>query len=368
MGIMTTDKIFLVGKDEEHLTPMEETAYDTEGVLQEVLARYPDLLAGDQIDPENPRRWLLVAREMGVPGDVDESGRWSLDLLFLDQDGVPTFVECKRASDTRIRREVIAQMLDYAANGTAYWGINALLQAATETANGRNRLLDDEIRALLQDGEADIAGFWQKVDDNLQRGKVRLVFVADKIPKELRRLVEFLNDKMADVEVLAVEIKQYKGKDQRALVPRVVGLTEKAKDRKTGDSRRWKTDRERFLLSCPPESRATLEMVIDRAVSKGYIIYWGEINFSVRAQLSQEQRVFTFAYGLLSGRFQVYLKDWPIPDTENKDLRQKLMQFGIFQKSGQWTLDAKLDAKAIAKMPQIYEFLLEQMDRIVSRY
>ena len=85
-------------------------------------------------------------------------------------------------------------------------------------------------------------------------------------------MVEFLNDKMADVEVLAVEIKQYKGKDQRALVPRVVGLTEKAKDRKTGDSRRGKTDRKRFLLSCPPESRATLEMVIDRAVSKGYII------------------------------------------------------------------------------------------------
>jgi len=46
--------------------------------------------------------------------------RWDLadgvlDHLLLDQDGIPTFVECKRASDTRIRREVVAQMLDYAA-------------------------------------------------------------------------------------------------------------------------------------------------------------------------------------------------------------------------------------------------------------
>ena len=121
-------KIFLVGKDEEDLTPMEETAYETEDVLQIALERYPDLLPGDQINPEAPRRWLLVAREMGIPGEIDAADRWSLDHLFLDQDGRPTFVECKRASDTRSRREVIAQMLDYAANGTAYWGANRLRQ------------------------------------------------------------------------------------------------------------------------------------------------------------------------------------------------------------------------------------------------
>jgi hypothetical protein len=44
---------------------------------------------------------------------------WSLDHLVVDQDAVPTFVEVKRASDTPARREVVAQMLDYAANGRA---------------------------------------------------------------------------------------------------------------------------------------------------------------------------------------------------------------------------------------------------------
>ncbi|MCL4486666.1 MAG: hypothetical protein M1570_00865 [Chloroflexi bacterium] len=364
-----TAKIFLIGKDEENLTPMEETAYETEDVLQTALARYPDLLAGDQIDPEDPRRWLLVAREVGIPGDVDETGRWSLDHLFLDQDGVPTFIECKRASDTRSRREVIAQMLDYAANGTVYWDMSDLRQAAAETAKGRNRLLDDEIRALMRDDAADVEGFWQKVADNLRHGKVRLVFVADRTPKELRRLVEFLNEKMADVEVLAVEIKQFKGKDQRALVPRVVGLTEEAKDRKTGDGRSGTTGRGRFLSTCPPETRSLFEMILDQAVSRGYIIYWGKVGFSVRARLSKEQRVLTFAYGWPSGNFQVYLGLLPIPDTENKALRQKLMTYGIFREAGEKTLDAKLDAKAIAKMPEVYEFLLEQMDRIiVSEY
>ena len=106
---MKNAKIFLV-EGKRKLTPMTETAYEREDDLQALLADYPDLLPGDQIDPENPRRWLLVARELGVPGSEEETGRWSLDHLFLDQDGTPTFVECKRAADTRARREVVAQI------------------------------------------------------------------------------------------------------------------------------------------------------------------------------------------------------------------------------------------------------------------
>ena len=59
---MDSAKIFLVDDQQEGLIPMTETAYVTEDVLQDLLARYPDLLPGDQIDPENPRRWLLVSR------------------------------------------------------------------------------------------------------------------------------------------------------------------------------------------------------------------------------------------------------------------------------------------------------------------
>src|SRR4026209_922941 len=107
--------IFLVG-EAGTLAPMQETDYVNEAELQSLLARYCDLLPGDQIDPEEPRRWLFIGREVGVPGGEGEADWLSLDHLFLDQDAIPTFVECKRASDTRARREVVAQMLDYAAN------------------------------------------------------------------------------------------------------------------------------------------------------------------------------------------------------------------------------------------------------------
>src|SRR5207244_2650223 len=112
--------VFLM-QDSGILVEMREASYDSEALLQELLATYPSLLAGDQINAEAPRRWLLVTREMAVPGEQDGAGRWSLDHLFLDQDGIPTLVEVKRSTDTRLRREVVGQMLDYAANAVVYW-------------------------------------------------------------------------------------------------------------------------------------------------------------------------------------------------------------------------------------------------------
>jgi hypothetical protein len=46
--------IFLIQTDGE-LVEMTEQPYDTEDVLQRLLAKYPNLLAGDQMDPDKPR-------------------------------------------------------------------------------------------------------------------------------------------------------------------------------------------------------------------------------------------------------------------------------------------------------------------------
>src|SRR5947209_2037711 len=109
--------VFLM-QDDGSLVEMRERPYDSEALLQEFLVSYPSLLAGDQINQDSPRRWLLVSREIAVPCEQDGAGRWALDHLFLDQDAIPTLVEVKRGTDTRLRREVVGQMLDYAANAT----------------------------------------------------------------------------------------------------------------------------------------------------------------------------------------------------------------------------------------------------------
>jgi hypothetical protein len=101
-------------------------------ILQTLLAKYPSLLTGDEDNEEGPRRWLLVKRETRVPMEEGGGRRWSLDHLFIDQEAVPTLVEVKRSTDTRIRREVVGQMLDYAANGVVYWPIDRLRSDFTE--------------------------------------------------------------------------------------------------------------------------------------------------------------------------------------------------------------------------------------------
>ena len=88
------DNIFLI-QGEDQIVQMESQPYDSEALLQTLLAKFPDLLAGGQIDSASPRQWLLIKREMGIPAEEDAADRWSVDHLFIDQDAIPTLVEVK---------------------------------------------------------------------------------------------------------------------------------------------------------------------------------------------------------------------------------------------------------------------------------
>jgi hypothetical protein len=207
-----------------NLIQMSEQDYATEAELQALLADHPDLLSADG----EPHRWLLVAREFGIASEVDGSNRWSVDHLFLDELGTPTLVEVKRSTDTRIRREVVGQMLDYAANALSYWDLETI-RARFEANLGDTD--PAEVIAMALGTEIDPDAFWQDVGTNLAAGRLRLVFVADVIPDELRAIVEFLNQQMSPADVLAVEIRQYvdgSGKHQ-TLVPRLIGETQSAR-------------------------------------------------------------------------------------------------------------------------------------------
>ena len=207
------------------LRSMRPAAPPDEDALQDLIARHPEIIAG------RGEPLLLITREQGVPDQLDGSHRFSLDNLFVTRSAVPVLVEVKRATDTRLRREVVGQLLDYAANGTAYWSPGLLEaefrreagEAAEETL--REFLSDDD----LADGGAD---FWQQVDANLEAGRVRLVVAADVIPRELARVVEFLNEQMR-ATVLAVELTYYEGESGlRTLVPKIIGETAKTNSTK----------------------------------------------------------------------------------------------------------------------------------------
>lgn len=273
-----TRSIYLIDH-QNALTELREQPYDSEALLQQLLADHPGVLAGNAGGTVD-QRWLLVTREASVPDEFGVS-RWAVDHLFLDQDAVPTLVEVKRSTDTRIRREVVGQMLDYAANAVAYWPIDRL-RAAFEARCAKEKLSAAEQLADVINGSAlDESTFWQRAKTNLQAGRIRLVFVADAIPRELQRVVEFLNEQMDPAEVLALEVRQYVADGMRTLVPTLLGQTAEAQQRKgtTGLTVQSQWDEEKFLQhlasgsagATEPVARELLEWSKDRADD----VWWG---------------------------------------------------------------------------------------------
>src|SRR4051812_946322 len=205
---------------------MTETAFDAEDLLQALIAQHPEMLA-DENAGQGPL--LLVRREAAVADHQDAGGRWSLDHLYVDGEGVPTLVEVKRSSDTRGRREVVAQMLDYAANAATSWSTEQLRVWLEENAQRRGTNADEALREAFDTDDPD--AYWARVRTNLSAERLRLIFVSDAIGPELRRIIEFLNGQMTDTTVLAIEVKQYvdEAGTQQTIVPRVVGQTQQAR-------------------------------------------------------------------------------------------------------------------------------------------
>jgi len=265
--------IFLRVGDE--LALLEETPYDSEDVLQEALANYPEVLAGPTTEGDGDARLLLISREMGVPIAEQGPANFSLDHLFIDHECVPVLVEVKRSSDTRIRREVVGQMLDYAANAVKHWPLSLIRQALEARAVQENTAVEAmlaELRPGLEPEE-----FWNSVDSNLIAGRIRMIFVADVVPPELVRVIEFLNEQMNPAEVLGVELRQFVSGISVAYVPRVVGRTSAAVGAKNPSGRQW--TRESFLEAararCSQAEVALIEKLFAHVETQGVKLSWG---------------------------------------------------------------------------------------------
>ena len=222
-------QVYVVGDDGRTVAMERIQCKNEDAELQQLLENNHDLLPGDQINPEDPRRWLLVRREMPVEDPSSGDSRWSIDFLFADQSGTPTFVECKRFLDTRSRREVVAQMLEYAANGHYYWTTDLLRRYASESAEKRGMDLEEAVRSVTADETGSVDDFLESMVNNLREGQVRLVFFLEEAPHELRSIVDFLNKQMERSEVLIVEAKQYRIDGVRVVAPSLFGYTEEAR-------------------------------------------------------------------------------------------------------------------------------------------
>ena len=278
------ERIFVQGR-EGQLDSLEEERFSSEEELQMLLAARPELLDGEQMNPDAPRRWIVVAREQGIAQAAGEGDWWSVDHLLVDQDAIPTLVEVKRGANPEIRRTVVGQMLEYAAHARLSWNADSIRRAFENTTGAGDRSPQEVLGELLQsDSEPDADAFWQQVATNLDAVRLRLLIVADNIPAPLKQVAEFLDDQMPNVEVRTVEIKRFQNHSMQILVPRVFGGGSKGS--RTASAPTPRLTREVFLDEFPDEAtREAAIRLLDIAQDKG-VVSWGQTSVAIKAQCS----------------------------------------------------------------------------------
>lgn len=201
-----------------------------EEALQTLLEKHPQVIPSTQISSDAPPIFVLLRREMPV-------GTWSLDHLFVDQYGVLTLVEAKLIQNPQSRREVIGQILEYAANAVKLWSDGAIREMAMRHYADKDEDLDEKLAEVF--GESfDASRFWASVENNVSKGVLRLIIAGDQISPNVRRMIEYLGNEMENVEFYGLELTCY-GEDDSdlILVPRLIGQSQRNMDKKASGPR-----------------------------------------------------------------------------------------------------------------------------------
>ncbi|TET22989.1 MAG: hypothetical protein E3J71_04025 [Candidatus Stahlbacteria bacterium] len=216
-------RIMVRSKGEKGWKPLDESHYDSEAHLQELLNKDISLIP---IEPP----LLTCASEFGLPG----SG--ATDIVAVDQDGAITIVECKLAKSHEVRRMVIGQLLEYAAFLTKM-PVDDFLERFDELAKAP---LFGTLAEKLEDFEESM--FKENLADNLKQGRFTLIVAVDSINEELREIILYLNAH-SDCTVGALELEYFKDDKRELLVPRLYGGPEvkeaTGKQRPTAKRRKW---------------------------------------------------------------------------------------------------------------------------------
>jgi hypothetical protein len=194
---------------------IERWAYATEDELERFLLENPDFIAGERADV-----WTVWARQVG--GHLGNQ----LDLLGLGSDGSITIVECKLGANREERREVVAQVLEYAAG---LWKME--LDRFRETFRrqhpaGRDpfELLTDQAPSEAADTGWDVEQAKQICAENLRYGRFRLVVAVDEISDRLRLIVDYVNTRgQGELKLVATEMPRYGGPGAGVVAPVVYG-------------------------------------------------------------------------------------------------------------------------------------------------
>jgi len=342
-------------RDHDRFEVLDESDFTAEVALQEALKRNPEVLPVADLELNEV---VVVGREVALPVGA-------IDLLLVDSTGRVIVLETKLSSNPELRRQVVAQLLDYGASlwrsaptlrqfealALRYWGSAACEDARVKPAKTLQEGLEPVFRELCGE-DWDYAAFQAALEDNLANGQHVLLIVASGLMDGLSRdLLQYLNICL-QVPVYGVEIDMFQTEARQLIVPRGVRYT--ARPRSTLPPRR--TDRDKFLAACTPAAGKFFGQVLDEAESKGLEIYWGQVGFSVRIPV---EPVCTAIYGFPPDKFSVTCNKWPFSAEEQAEFLQRVRQLGGLHttgpNSGMVNIDERTQAKALAGLAFVWQ-------------
>ncbi len=160
------------------MVALEPQGFDLEVDLQDLLRDYPRLLLAPVPDYQGREIWTIGYE---VPSEAG-----SIDLLCLDSTGEVWIVETKLAKNPEARKQVVGQVLGYAA-AVAEWSVDRL-ESVAQSDLGES--LRDHISVGLGVQEADELVI--RAVERLRQGDITAVVVLDELNSVLQRSVEFI--------------------------------------------------------------------------------------------------------------------------------------------------------------------------------
>jgi hypothetical protein len=194
----------------------------SEAWLQETLRRYPEVLPVEEFGP--------VFHPLVPIGREVPTGAGSIDNLFISHAGYLVLAETKLWRNPEARREVVAQLIDYATalSRLTYDDLDALVKEYLRKYEGSTSSLQEWVETRIEPVDV---GFQRRVSRNLKLGRFLLLIVTD---QERPTVVDMLKRVKAQawlsMDMAVVELRPFRRvshpEEGILLVPYVAGRTE----------------------------------------------------------------------------------------------------------------------------------------------
>ena len=203
--------------------PFMSGSYD-ESWLQELIDDHPRVLPTMQFG-EDYTNLVSIAREVKVSSGENTG---YIDNLLISQSGHLVIVETKLFRNQEARREVVAQILDYAKD-VRRWDMEKLDAIAADYYYKKEgqafRVVDLMYRAGYLT-TADEASFIDNVNCNLADSSFLLAIVGDGIRSGVEQIADFLKDNSASSVCMAlIELEMYQHGDGIIVIPNTLVKT-----------------------------------------------------------------------------------------------------------------------------------------------